>query len=77
IDRDPTHIHRFGRRDWLRRLRAAGLEPLVYKGILRAPLPGYFVHAISPVFRLCSSAILVVCANSEDGQKIPRAIDVP
>lgn len=76
IDRDPTHIHRFGRRDWLRRLRDAGLEPLVYKGILRAPLPGYFVHAISPVFRLCSSAIFVVCANSGDRRNVRQAANV-
>lgn len=61
IDRDPTHVHRFTREDWLRRLGAAKLDPIVFKGILRAPLPGYFVHAISPVFRYLSSAIFVVC----------------
>lgn len=61
IDRDPTHLHRWGRREWLRRLRAAGLEPIAAKGILRAPLPGYFVHAIGPLFWWFSSAIFVVC----------------
>ena len=61
IDRDPTHVHRFTREDWLRRVGAAKLDPIVFKGILRAPLPGYFVHAISPVFRYLSSAIFVVC----------------
>ena len=61
IDRDPTHVHRFTREDWLRRLGAAKLDPIVFKGILRAPLPGYFVHAISPVFRYLSSAIFVIC----------------
>jgi SAM-dependent methyltransferase len=61
IDRDPTHLHRFGRDGWLRRLGAAGLDPIVFKGILRAPLPGYFVHWISERFRYFSSAIFVVC----------------
>ncbi len=61
IDRDPTHVHRFRRDDWLDRLERAGFDPVVFKGILRAPLPGYFVHAISPLFRRLSSAIFVIC----------------
>lgn len=61
IDRDPTHIHRFTRADWLRRLGIAGLDPIVFKGILRVPLPGYFIHWISDSFRYMSSAIFVVC----------------
>lgn len=63
VDRDPTHIHRFGRLEWIRRLKQAGLVPIVFKGILRAPLPGYFVHAISPALRWCSSAIFVMCVR--------------
>ncbi len=65
IDRDPTHVHRLGRGEWLSRLRAAGLRPVVYKGIVRAPLPGYFVHAMSPVFRWFSSAIFVICVRDD------------
>ncbi len=65
IDRDPTHIHRLGRREWLRRLGAAGFRPVVYKGILRAPLPRYFVHAMSGVFRWFSSAIFVIAARDD------------
>jgi len=64
IDRDPTHIHRWGRRAWLGRLEEAGLRPIVYKGILRVPLPGYFIHAMSTAFRWFSSAIFVVCARA-------------
>ncbi len=61
IDRDPTHIHRHSRSYWLERLRRAGFEPVVFKGILRAPLPTYFVHVISPLLRWFSSAIFVIC----------------
>jgi SAM-dependent methyltransferase len=63
IDRDPTHFHRLSRWEWLRRLRAAGLEPIVFKGILRVPLPGYFVHVISLWLRWTSSAVFVICRH--------------
>lgn len=65
IDRDPTHVHRRGRRFWLDRLRKAGFDPIVFKGILRAPLPGTFLHLISPVFRSFSSAIFIICTRRE------------
>jgi SAM-dependent methyltransferase len=61
IDRDPTHVHRLSRWEWLSRLQQAGLRPVVRKGILRIPLPGYFVHYISPLLWWCSQAIFVVC----------------
>ncbi|MDR7417481.1 MAG: class I SAM-dependent methyltransferase [Armatimonadota bacterium] len=61
VDRDPTHVHKFSRWKWLTRLREAGLEPVVFKGILRVPLPGYFVHIISAWLRWSSSAIFVIC----------------
>ncbi|HEV8339456.1 MAG TPA: class I SAM-dependent methyltransferase [bacterium] len=61
LDRDATHVHRHGRRFWLRRLPAAGLRPIVFKGILRVPLPGgLFLHFISGLFRFFSSAIFVI-----------------
>jgi|GEM_PF-502038 len=63
VDHDPTHIHRLGRLEWIRRLKQAGLEPIVFKGILRVPLPGLFLHAMSPALRWCSSAIFVICAQ--------------
>jgi 2-polyprenyl-3-methyl-5-hydroxy-6-metoxy-1,4-benzoquinol methylase len=61
IDKDPTHLHKFDRGDWLRRFRAAGLDPVVAKGCFRAPLPGYFVHQIGRVLWWFSSAIFVIC----------------
>jgi SAM-dependent methyltransferase len=63
VDRDPTHLHRLSRWEWLGRLNQAGLRPILRKGILRAPLPGYFVHTISPAFWWCSQAIFVVCTE--------------
>ncbi len=61
IDRDPTHIHRHSRAFWVDRLRHARFNPIVTKGILRAPMPGYFVHAVSTRLWRFSSAIFVVC----------------
>lgn len=62
IDRDPTHLYRWSRHAWRERLRAAGLAPIDMKGVVRVPLPGVFVHTISPTWRLWAAAILLVCA---------------
>jgi SAM-dependent methyltransferase len=62
IDRDPTHVHRWGRRQWIERLHAAGLMALVVKGVVRLPMPGFFVHGISRWWRAWAAAMLVVCA---------------
>jgi SAM-dependent methyltransferase len=61
IDRDPTHLHKFDRKDWIVRFRKMGLTPVVAKGCLRAPLPGYFVHQIGRTLWWFSSAIFVIC----------------
>jgi SAM-dependent methyltransferase len=61
VDKDPTHLHKFDREDWLARFRRMGLDPVVAKGCLRAPLPGYFLHKIGRVFWWFSSAIFVIC----------------
>lgn len=63
MDHDPTHIHRLGRWEWIRRLKQAGLAPIVFKGVLRGPLPGHFVHTISTALRWCSPAIFVMCVR--------------
>lgn len=68
IDRDPTHVHRRSRRFWLDRLHQAGFDPIVFKGILRAPLPGTFLHLISPLFRSFSSAIFIISTRLEARQ---------
>ncbi|MGH2454627.1 MAG: class I SAM-dependent methyltransferase [bacterium] len=66
LDRDPTHVHRHGRGFWLLRLAAAGLRPIVRKGILRVPLPaGLFLHVISRAFRSFSSAIFVIAERAD------------
>ncbi|MBI3998879.1 MAG: class I SAM-dependent methyltransferase, partial [Armatimonadetes bacterium] len=66
VDRDPTHLHRWSRRDWVKRLEAAGFTVRTLKGILRVPLPGYFLHGISPLWSRWSAAIFVVCATAEE-----------
>ncbi len=63
VDRDPTHVHRLSRHEWIRRLKQAGFRPIVFKGILRLPIPGRFIHVISPAFRWCSSAVFLACVR--------------
>lgn len=65
VDRDPTHLHRWSRRAWVERLEAAGLAVRTMKGILRVPIPGYFLHRISERWRAWSAAILVVCGAAD------------
>jgi len=62
IDRDPTHLHRWSRHAWCERLRDAGLAPISVKGIVPVPLPGVFLHSISPTWWTWSAAILLVCS---------------
>ncbi|MGQ0549483.1 MAG: class I SAM-dependent methyltransferase [Armatimonadota bacterium] len=65
IDRDPTHLHRWGRRAWVDRLEAAGLTVRRIKGIVRIPLPGYFVHRISERARGWAAVVMVTCGAAD------------
>lgn len=65
IDRDPTHLHRWGRRAWVDRLEAAGLSVRRIKGIVRIPLPGYFLHRISERARGWAAVVMVTCGAAD------------
>ncbi|MGH2403753.1 MAG: class I SAM-dependent methyltransferase [bacterium] len=66
IDHDPTHLHRWGRRAWLNRLEAAGFNVRRMKGIVRIPLPGYFLHRISEGARAWAAVIMVTCGAVDE-----------
>jgi len=68
IDRDPTHLHRWGRREWAQRLEANGLRVLRMKGIVRVPLPGYFLHFTSERARSWAAVILFTCGTGDEGR---------
>lgn len=68
IDHDPTHVHRWGRGTWVQRLEAAGLPVVRMKGIVRIPLPGYFLHRISERARGWAAVIVITCGAAHDGR---------
>lgn len=53
LDRDPTHLSKLGRGEWLARLRAQGFEVVKFGGILRKLFAGrYYVHLTRPQWLL-------------------------
>ncbi len=66
LDRDPTHVHKISRYEWLALLSAAGFHQLSWNGIVRYYFGGpFYLHYCSRVLRRCSPAILITSlANS-------------
>lgn len=63
LDRDPTHVWKLSRHDWLGRLRESGFEIVDYGGIVRKLIGSrWYLHVIWPqvLLRRCSSAIYFV-----------------
>jgi SAM-dependent methyltransferase len=53
LDRDPTHVSKLGRADWLQRLRRHGFDVIEHGGILRKlVLSRWYVHVTRPQFLL-------------------------
>ena len=68
LDHDPTHVSKFGRSEWLRRLERHGFQVVEHGGILRKLVAGRYVHLTRPqlVLRACGSALYFV-AWKKDG----------
>lgn len=61
LDTDPTHVHKLGRRAWVRHCEANGLRVLRWVGILRYFVAGrVYVHVQSRRLRDVSPAILLL-----------------
>jgi SAM-dependent methyltransferase len=60
LDRDPTHVHKLSRYEWLDRITAAGFRLVSWKGILRYYGGGpCYLHWCGNIVRRFSPAILV------------------
>jgi hypothetical protein len=63
LDRDPTHVWKFSRIDWLDRLRARGFEIVEWGGIIRRLIAArWYLHLTEPQFllrHLCSAIYFV------------------
>ena len=59
LDKDPTHIHKWGRRRWLE-LAERHLSDIEWHGVFRLLLPwGYYVHLPTRRLRSIAPAIMV------------------
>ncbi len=61
LDKDPTHLHRLSRQEWLdwigRRFRV-----VTWQGMIRYLLPGpYYLHVATRVLRAHTPAIAITC----------------
>jgi SAM-dependent methyltransferase len=62
LDRDPTHVHKEGRRFWLD-WASTSFEVLEWHGMFRYLLGRYYVHIPTRRLRSNATAILVVCRS--------------
>ena len=69
LDKDPTHVHKLSRYEWLDRVHAAGFAEIRWRGILRYYFGGaWYLHWCSRGIRRFSSAILITGVASEAGR---------
>jgi SAM-dependent methyltransferase len=67
LDRDPTHVWKLSRYEWLDRLRGHGFEIVDYGGIVRRLIASrWYLHVTRPQFflRRCSSALYFVAKKA-------------
>jgi SAM-dependent methyltransferase len=74
LDKDPTHVSKFSRREWLTRLKRHGYQVVEYGGILRYLFLGrWYVHLTRPqwFFRWCGSALYFVARKRHPANTDP------
>lgn len=60
LDRDPTHVHKESRYDWINRVAAAGFQHLHWKGVLRYYFGGpLYFHYCGKTIRRFAPAVLI------------------
>ena len=71
LDKDPTHVHKLSRYEWVRRVEAAGFQVIAWKGIMRYYFGGpFYLHWCAQSIRRYSPAILITArvAQADEGQ---------
>ena len=62
LDRDPTHVSKLGRWEWLQLLKEHGFQEREYGGILRKLVGTKYIHITGPqaILRYCRNALYFV-----------------
>jgi SAM-dependent methyltransferase len=66
LDKDPTHVTKVSRKEWLNRLCQHGFDVPEYGGIIRKLVGSYYFHFVSPqsVLKRCGTALYFVACKS-------------
>ncbi len=67
LDKDPTHVTKSSRKEWLNRLSQHGFDVPEYGGIIRKLVGSYYFHFVSPqsVLKSCGTALYFVARKPE------------
>ncbi|MEE8238982.1 MAG: class I SAM-dependent methyltransferase [Nitrososphaerales archaeon] len=71
LDKDPTHVTKISRKEWLGRLREHGFDVLEYGGIIRKLIGSHYFHFVRPqiVLKSCGSALYFVARKPESTRR--------
>lgn len=73
LDRDPTHVTKISRREWLSRLKRHGFDVAEHGGIFRRLIGSRYLHFVRPqtILKSCGNALYFV------GRKPPPRCPIP
>jgi len=62
LDKDPTHVTKISRKEWLSRLNQHGFDVPEYGGIIRKLIGSHYFHLVRPqiILKCCGTAIYFV-----------------
>ncbi len=65
LDKDPTHVTKISRKEWLGRLRQHGFDVQENGGIIRKLIGSHYFHFVRPqsILRSCGSALYFVASK--------------
>ena len=70
LDKDPTHVTKISRKDWLSRLNQHGFDVVEYGGIIRKLIGAWYFHFVRPqiILKSCGTAFYFVACKSGSSQ---------
>ena len=62
LDKDPTHVTKISRKEWLSRLNQHGFDVVEYGGVIRKLIGSHYMHFVTPqiILKGCGTAIYFV-----------------
>jgi len=76
LDKDPTHVTKISRQEWLNRLNQHGFDVVEYGGVIRKLIGSHYMHFVTPqiILKSCGTALYFVARKPGPSQsKRPQA----